>query len=349
MKFKRYFATVNEEKIQAILNTSPEFLKDFPLSANDDLLYYLVEKGIYEIQFDEIEPIEDTELELQFSNNPETIEKIEFYNMDNEISPPIKLIEEVNKFLLNKYRNKVVQKKIDILEQFEETVYGLEFHEEKKIGLELFNNLYSSFNIKIDEKPFEYQYNERTILYLPTKLFKLYRFRLGYLIEKTTLEIILPYLTGQNHKFDDNFYNQYKEIEQLITFELNIEIIRMLNSRFEFEKDIYFNNFFNYSMKEICFNNIFREYAYVFSMIMLENLDEINRSNIESLYDFLENNDLYIGKKEDFMQVINLEFGTKITKIKKYEKLENRTHDERVKMLKIEWENFKKEYNKFGK
>ena len=82
-------------------------------------------------------------------------------------------------------------------------------------------------------------------------------------------------------------------------------------------------------------------------MITLENLEKVNRSNVESLFAFLEKSNLFIGKKEDFMQVINLEFGTKITKIKKYEEFENRTHDERVKMLEIEWNNFKKEYIKF--
>lgn len=166
-------------------------------------------------------------------------------------------------------------------------------------------------------------------------------------MKRTTLEILLPYLIGKIDKFDDEFYYHHKEIEQLLTFELNVEIMLMLNSKFKFEKDIYFNNFFYYSIKEISFDNIFKKHGYVFSMITLENLEKVNRSNVESLFAFLEKSNLFIGKKEDFMQVINLEFGTKITKIKKYEEFENRTHDERVKMLEIEWNNFKKEYIKF--
>ncbi|MCD8518933.1 MAG: hypothetical protein LRY32_05060, partial [Flavobacterium sp.] len=165
----RYFGILKEEEIAKL----PE----------EDIIYYLAEKGIYDEDLIEIESLDEKELEQQFGNNPEIIEKIKFHNLELEINPSVKLLEEVNKFLSNKYRHKVVQKKIDILEQFEETVYGLEFQEEKKIGLELFNNLYSGLNFESNEKSFEFKLKDKKNIYIPTKLFKLHRFRLDYLMK----------------------------------------------------------------------------------------------------------------------------------------------------------------------
>ena len=81
-------------------------------------------------------------------------------------------------------------------------------------------------------------------------------------------------------------------------------------------------------------------------MVTIKKFEEINRSNLESLFSFLKINKLYIGKTDSkFLNLVNTTFYEHVKDLKNHDPQEKDTqHAKRVTNLENEWEIFNKNY-----
>lgn len=158
---------------------------------------------------------------------------------------------------------------------------------------------------------------------------------------------ILPYLYGDIGLQNDYPYYNEELINEIISFQIKVDILLELNKRFKFEIDIYFNNILHYRFEALKHLDIFlNTNAYVFTMLTIKNFEEINRSNLESLFAFLKNNNLYIGKTDSkFLNLVNKTFYEQVKDLKNKNPNDQITpHVKRVKQLEKEWEIFNENY-----
>ena len=205
------------------------------------------------------------------------------------------------------------------------------------MALSEFYKIYESMNIREVEKSFEIETYEKKITFTPSYLFHLFRHR-QTIINKFKNHIYLPYLYGDLKLYKLTDYQNSDKFQELLSFQIKLEILLELNNEFNFEEDIYFNNIFYYRLLVIGYSNIFKDTEpLVFCLQKLFYNENIKITEIESMYSFL-NGRFFIGKKTDFINIINENFKTNFTKIRDYDT--NLNHNLRVENIEIEWIKF---------
>lgn len=306
-----------------------------------DIEYLLEEKGI----FKKIISDEKIRERIKEQNIPDTEIDYEVFDTHLEI-PPI-LLDEIYDHICNLYLSKLKYIKLDFFDNFQDKIYGRDFKEIKEIALIEFKKIYQSVDLSNPVKSFIGRTAKKEkFIYTPTYLHELSREK-QYIIHNINTYSILPYLYGDIDLQNEYPYYNEELINEIISFQIKIDILLELNNRFKFEIDIYFNNMFYYGLEALNHLDIFlNTNAYVFTMVTIKNFDEINRSNIESLFSFLKNNNLYIGKTNSkFLDHVNTTFYEQVKDLKSHEEDEQHTaHATRVKQLEKEWEIFNEKY-----
>ncbi|WP_343021987.1 hypothetical protein [Flavobacterium sp. PL12] len=306
-----------------------------------DFEYLLAEKGIFKKIISD-EKIRERLIEL---NIPES--EIDYEIHDTHLDIPSILLHEIYEHICDLYISKSEHLKLDFFDNFQDIIYGMDFTEMKKIALMEFKKIYQTVNLTNPTKSFivKTAQNEKFV-YTPTYLHKL-AIEKQSIINKINTYSLLPYLYGDISL--QNEYPYYNEdlINDIISFQIKVDILLELNNRFNFEIDIYFNNMFEYSLKAHTQLDNFKSItAYVFTMVTIKKFDEINRSNLESLFSFLKINKLYIGKTDSkFLNLVNMTFYEQVKDLKNHDPQEENTlHAKRVTNLENEWKIFNQNY-----
>lgn len=340
-----------EQELLAIENDQPkdylEFIKeDFSeheiiMGSEYDIEYLIEEKGIFKKIISD-EKIREQIKELKI---PDTEINYEVFDTHLEI-PPI-LLYEIYEHICNLYLSKSEHLKLDFFDNFQDIIYGMDFKEMKEIALMEFKKIYQTVNLSNPAKSFIARTaNNEKFICTPTYLHKL-ALEKQYIIHSINTYSILPYLYGDISLQNEYPYYNEELINEIISFQIKVDILLQLNNMFKFEIDIYFNNMFYYKFQALKHLDIFlNTNAYVFTMLIIKNFDEINRSNLESLFAFLKNNNLYIGKTDSkFLNLVNITFYEQVKDLKNHDPKEQQTpHATRVKQLEKEWEIFNENY-----
>lgn len=300
------------------------------------LKYLLVKKGIFEENY-----ISDNVADFE-ANNFQGENNLTFSDFEVDITAPRYLSIEVYNSIFLFFKNEVKEIKLMFFTKFREDTYGLNFETTKKIALKEFKRIYKSLNITNEQNSVEIGLGKNKATFTPSYFYKLYFFRQS-IINRLHYHSYLPYLYGELELYYEWPYQDRELFKEILLSEINLEILMELNEEFKFELDVYFNQIFFYELQSIMHNDIFtHENSFVFTFYTINNFSEINSTYIESLFDFLITEKLYVGNKTEFMKIINNEFKTTFKKIRDYDTNEN--HQSRVENLKTEWLNFIEKY-----
>jgi len=300
-----------------------------------EIKYLLFEKGIFEIDY------LSESLNIIDYNKPEDFPNLTFDDFEGNISAPWLLSLKTYNIIWEIFKHNVIEIKLNFFKDFRKITYGLNYEDKKKIALSEFCKIYESMNIREVERPFEIETYEKKITFTPSYLFHLFRHR-QTIINKFKNHIYLPYLYGDLKLYKLSDYQNPDKFQELLSFQIKLEILLELNNEFNFEKDIYFNNIFYYRLSVIVYSTLFKDTdPLVFCLQKLFYNEPIKITEIESMYSFL-NGRFFIGKKTDFINIINENFKTNFTKIRDYDT--NLNHNFRVENIEIEWGKFQEKY-----
>ena len=324
-----------------------EFIKeDFSeheiiMGIENDIEYLLEEKGIFKKIISD-EKIRERILELKIPD-----EEINYDVFDTELDIPYLLLQEIYDHICDLYLSRAEYVKLDFFDNFQDIIYGMDFKEMKEVAIMEFKKIYQTVNLSNPTKSFIARTaNNEKFIYTPTYLYELSREKQNIMHSINTYSI-LPYLYGDISLQNEYPYYNEELINKIISFQIKVDILLELNNRFKFETDIYFNNMFYYKFEALKHLDIFLSTnAYVFTMLTIKNFDEINRSNLESLFAFLKNCNLYIGKTDSkFLNLVNITFYEQVKDLKNHDlKEKNTPHATRVEQLEKEWKIFNENY-----
>jgi hypothetical protein len=340
-----YFGILSKKKLECELTQNLSDLvelDDYEIenkikfkSRESEIKYLLIEKDIFEVSY-----ISD-ELNFSIDYTKEDFQNITFEDFEGEINIPIILSLKTYNIIWEIFKYRVKDKKTNFFNHFMKITYGLNYEERKKIALSEFNKIFESFEFENFEEPFEIRTSENIKTFMPTPLFQLFKKRQS-IINSLDYHVYLPYLFGEIDLYKLKKYQNSDEFNELLTFQSDLEILLELNDKFNFETDVYFNNFYYFKLYSITQLHCIKEIEpLAFCLCKLFEYDEIKATDVESMYSFLLNN-FFIGKKTDFLNIVNSNFKTNFKKIRDYET--NLNHDYRVKKIHQDWKKFKEKF-----
>jgi hypothetical protein len=310
-----YFGIMNKEEIDQL--------------SIEEIKHLLLEKDIYDNTFTE-ETFKKL-LEVDF--------KLDFAETKTEPTPPLELIHEFNQFIYKTYRQNVRSSKFHYFANFNETFYGLEYSDLRKIALSDFNEIYKHLNIShltlVHERVSIDGINKT---HTTGKIFKLYYFQEEIKKSMASTENLINYLTGNLEFYSKEFYEETIEIQDGVHLESIKQILVEINDKFNFEEDIYYSKKVNSALKYKDYNYIFKTLkAYQFTDKMTNNFKTLKRTYFESLYQVLLEFDLIEDHKENFIAFIKDEYRFIVPKITTFIPKQNLQNDKRVELLTQEW------------
>lgn len=312
-----YFGIIKKEEIEDL--------------SIEEIKYLLLEKDIYHntLTEDTFEKLHDADF------------KFDLVEIKTEPTPPLGLIHEFNEFIYKTYLQNVISSKFNYFADFNETFYGLEYSDLRKIALSDFNEMYKNLNIThvtlVDERVSVDGTNQT---HTTGKIFKLYYFQQEIKKIIASTENLINYLTGNLEFYSPEFYDETIEIQDGVHLESIKQILVEINDKFNFEEDIYYSKKVSNAFKFNDYNHIFKTLkAYQFTDKMINSFKKLRRAYFESLYQVLLEFDLIIDHKENFMEFIKDEYKFIVLKITTFKAKQNLQNDKRVKLLTQEWEN----------
>lgn len=311
-------------------------LKDvsFNKSNEKELIEILLKEGLFEmkrIASGNSSNINDGILELRM--NPEKV----------IVEPSKDLIDEFYSFIMNEvFKHYILEHKLQFFNIFNDQIYGLDYSEQKKIGLHHFKNIYKENYLDVIT-PFEDTVSETGIIHsnnfgrLQMLYYQLNAFK-NNLADKIKLN---NYLIGDKEFFKKENLSEKYGINDELQFEICVQILVELNDRYQFEDDYYFTNRKNDRAKFKEYDHIFKSLeSYQFTDRKIISFKEDEKAKSVSLYQALINKDLITENKEAFKRFMKAEYNFSPSEIVTYEKDINRTHDKRVAQFTDDWEKF---------
>jgi hypothetical protein len=308
-------------------------MKYFGIIKKEDLKYlsineienYLAEINCYDTRFNQ-----------KFLEEIINSAKLKYFDeLQDEIEnkPCINLFNEFYEYLFDKYKEKVISNKYIFFINFEKETFGFEISKKREIALNYFNNFFENLNHLFFEIVGEIKSENdivQTKIY-SSKIFKLYMQQLKFKELIGTTENIINYLIGNADFYNDDFYNNTINIENVTNFELMIQILIELNQKYNFEPDQYFTKQFYNECKFEDNQHIFKIlFGFEFTKHICNTTEGLNKATIESLYEVLRCQELIYDHKENFVEFVSYEYRLKISKIISYPYKKNWDHDDRV-------------------
>ncbi|TDE07838.1 hypothetical protein [Flavobacterium sandaracinum] len=319
----KYYGILDPEEINKI--------EDLTIGDIENVLH---EKDIYHNVFSQ-ETFEKL-LKVNFTPDFEEIE------IKTQFVPPIDLINEFNDFIYNTYKHKFIKSKSQYFTDFNETFYGYEYFDLRKVALEEFNEIYKSLNIlQVSMVAESISVNGISHTHSTGKLFKLHTYHHQVKKKLATTENLTSYLTGDSSYYDATFFSESVETQDAMYIELMAQILVEINDKYQFEEDLYYSKKTSEAFKYKDFDTIFKNLkSYRFTNSTLVNYKNLKRSHIESLYQVLLEFDLITDNKKNFIDFIKDQYKFKLTKIATFIPKENLQNDKRVGALRQRWLNF---------
>ena len=224
---------------------------------------------------------------------------------------------------------------------FNEEVFGMERAKQKVLGLEVFKQTYNEIDVK-DVNLIQKEISADGIEHIKAEN-KLQRLKYQRNAKKNNIakyESLVAYLIGDEGYFKSLEFLKDEVSEDILTFESYLKVLISLNDRYKFEENFTFGAMAE--MKEIFkrHNALFISFdVFKFTHNFIKNLSLDIPSNIDSLHHALLELNLISKTKKRFIDYVNTEHNTSITKLRNPARDVNRSHDFRVKKLKQELQN----------
>lgn len=153
--------------------------------------------------------------------------------------------------------------------------------------------------------------------------------------------LIINFLFGNTSYFDVFLLKDSELLRDIVNFEGNLQFLLKINNQYKFEEDHYFNVSVNLNEIYNKVKHIFLSYqAFVFMYKEIVGISSKFNSNIESLYEAAIAYEIINENKTDFMKYLQQFHNQKITKIRDYVKVENKSHQKRVQHYMRSWREF---------
>jgi hypothetical protein len=253
-------------------------------------------------------------------------------------TPSEKVKNEFYKFILQQIKNNIETDFLLFFREFNREIYGLEFSEQKKLGLRVFKEIYKQIELKEIALLNNIKSSNGIDQVHTMKVLKTLKWqREANKITISKIEFLTPYFSGDSNYFEGSDFLENEHLINITNFEKLLKVLISLNDRFEFEQDTTFSalgilkdNYANYRNTFINFD------VFSFTHQQIKNYTSNIPSQIESLYAALVSLDLIIESKIKFLEYVNKEHQKNISKIRNYSGKDNRKHDFRVAKLKEE-------------
>ena len=249
--------------------------------------------------------------------------------------PSNETIEKFHEFILTKYDLLISNSFITFFRDFNNSVFGLDKEEQKRVALKRFNIIYK----KVDVSQFEIIERKKELGIIEdiknsSHFQKLHQIRSAKRIELCPLPIAMEYFYGNELFFDSETFKNLDLFKEVISFETDLKILVNLNNRYQFEDDYYFS-------ESGTLRNLHKKYDHIFLTFetfkwthkSISNFKEIIPSQIDSLYQALLDLELIAKHKSNFQNYIISEQNIERCKIRSIEKGINFDHDDRVQIF----------------
>lgn len=325
---------------------------------------------VFTLTFFELMNFISAELKKQLKNDLDKYLNIKIkskFNLNNllisegeniKLKPTQNLLDDFYESIVKQFSEKVITKKCEFYEKFNEDIYGLNYNDQRKIALKNYKELYNAlFKDKITYMPdVDYEsYNfEEELVKIENKLKMVYYNKLKYQHKLATINQFYEYLTGDKSIFSkENFKKHELILLDTLNYEVSKTIMIKLNNEYKFEEDFYFTNTIEDKNKYQEYDKLFNSFkAYKFTEHQIKTFVEDEKANIESLYEFLRVQNLVNKGKNIFLKYLKSEHEISLTKIISYinyddrkdfpvdGKKQNDEHLKRVKVIEEKWANF---------
>lgn len=294
-------------------------------SNEKEIIKFLVDNGIFQSTYKFLR-YEFNRGELDIVFDPHTI----------VVEPTAQTCNEFCDFITKSYHYEIESEKHAFFASFNNSIYGLNFEEQKKIALEDFQEIYSTIDFAIEMFDNTTSYNGITHIKNDNRFKNLYIYRSNFYKTFTNEVMGNQFLIGNadyysSSQFKDKFDIQ---IKNFINLQIDIQLMVALNDIYKFENDFYFTNFAAVKKKFDEYSHIFKTMAvYQFANTKILSFQTEKKANIDSLYATLVNLDLIVENKTAFKKFVLSEYNFEFAKINSYEKDINRSHDKRIEIF----------------
>lgn len=306
-------------------------LKDrgFEKLSKDKQLQILVDLGLYESY---------TSLELKTENFLDLSKLNEINTCKTYINPTYSLRHEFYMFFIGINLTRIDKDFLFFSRDYEDEVYGMEYKDQRKIGLKYFKDNYRRITPK--DISLGYRTISRTGVE-GVEMINRFEFLKGSREAlKTNLatdENLKAYLIGNREYFESKEFISQEIYNKVLDFESTLKILLSLNSVYQFEEDATYSNQGILKERYNKYKNVFLNFE-VFSWTQkkIQSFIDNKPSQIDSLHQALLELLLISERKKNFIDYVNQEYNMSITKIRHYGRGENLSHDFRIKKIKEE-------------
>lgn len=252
-----------------------------------------------------------------------------------KLKPNKDVLREYYDFVIRQFEFEIMNKFVNFFNEFNDKIYGLEKLEQKKIGLQYFNELYDQVDVKNVRLLRKEISDTGVVQFKNINRFENLKYRQDGIKQNiATLDNVIEFLIGNKEFFNNELLENNTYFNKAINFEYILRVLVSLNDRHHFEEDLFFSDLG--ILKAIFENYTHIFYAFEVFVFVHKKIKDLKPSEIESLYEALLQLDLIGGKTSYFINYLNKEHGLKTTKIRRYGSKINREHDFRVKNYKRE-------------
>ena len=282
-------------------------------------------------------------IEMVVADEKEIKGKTLFFDITGSDVEPIKdLSDGFCEFIIDLYETPILEIKLPFFKKFNDEIYGLDYKEQKTIGLKYFKEIYDTIYIDLiaffKEKKnnngiLETQNKSKLeMLYAQYESLKINLFREGEFIY---------YLIGDKNAYSTFDYSENKIYTEVIEFEAWKQVIVELNNRFEFEDGYYFSDIQQDESNFKKYDYIFKTIeSYHFTNKKILNFKNNIPSKMDSLYEFLNTKNVIRHNIVGFKEYCINEYGIDLKTIHNLEKRnENLAHLKRIKKFQEDWDN----------
>ena len=260
---------------------------------------------------------------------------------DKEVShnllPSKDLERSFYNFLKEVFKSEIDLAYLKYFNDFNESIFGLAYEKQREIALDYFKTHYKSVKVlkadillkeksenNIDQvksiNKFDFLWGRQNAIKT-----SLWDFNNDYLHE---------YMNGNNDYFHNPGLLQEPSIKFFLEFESILKFLVSLNDTYKFEDDFRFSE--RAILKELYekYDDLFMSFdAFEFAHNRIKQFTQLKSANCTSLFDALEALKLVINNKSNFIKYLQIEHNSNQTKLKLWQKWQNKEHHARVKLF----------------
>lgn len=221
-------------------------------------------------------------------------------DLSTENLPTEDLKDEFYEYILNLCQGDIDNYFYIFFKNFNDSIFGMEFLEQKKIARELFKEIYNKIDVKsVDFINLKTSNNGIENVEQYNRFSKLKGFRRSKCSILATVESLISFLGGNEAYFKSVEFLEHKNFLTMLYFEKQLKVLISLNDRFQLFEDIVFTKLGRLKDVYMLYENLFINFdVFVWVEDMINSFRDDKAANIESLYQSLLDLDLVSGTKK---------------------------------------------------